>query len=203
MFEVRTAAGTDAAAIAALMTQLGSPCSGDDAAARLGYWLADPMSRVLVAEHEGLVIGCLLMHAVPYLERTGRWARIESLVIDESARGTEVDRALLRTAENVARQWECLLMEVTQCPHPPEGSCLLPAHGLYRRVQPVRAIPQGTRLTASGLPPRPPSSVHLCISGLGALWRRRGSCCGASGCLLDRCFLRRVPAGLVHPALRQ
>jgi N-acetylglutamate synthase-like GNAT family acetyltransferase len=71
--EVRTAAGTDTAAIAALMTQLGYPCSGDDAAARLGYWLADPMSRVLVAEHEGLVIGCLSLHAVPYLERTGRW----------------------------------------------------------------------------------------------------------------------------------
>jgi GNAT superfamily N-acetyltransferase len=71
------------------------------------------MSRVLVAEHDGLVIGCLSLHAVPYLERTGRWARIESLVIDESARGTGVGGALLRTAENVARQWECLAMEVT------------------------------------------------------------------------------------------
>jgi len=88
MVQVRAAAGTDAAAIAALMTQLGYPCSDDDAAARLGYWLADPMSSVLVAEHDGLVIGCLSVHAVPYLERTGRWARIESLIIDEAARGT-------------------------------------------------------------------------------------------------------------------
>ena len=128
MVEVRTAAGTDAAAIAALMTQLGYPCSGDDAAARLGYWLADPMSRVLVAEHEGLVLGCLSLHAVPYLERTGRWARIESLVIDESARGTGVGRALPRTAENVARQWECLVMEVTS------ARTRHNAHAFYQRM---------------------------------------------------------------------
>ena len=48
-----------------LMTQLGYPCSVDDAAARLGYWLADPTSRVLVAERDGAVIGCLSLHAVP------------------------------------------------------------------------------------------------------------------------------------------
>ena len=48
-----------------LMTQLGYPCSVDDAAARLGYWLADPMSRVLVAERDRAVIGCLSLHAVP------------------------------------------------------------------------------------------------------------------------------------------
>jgi len=104
MVEVRAAAGTDAAAIAALMTQLGYPCSDDDATARLGYWLADPMSRVLVAENDGLVIGCLSVHAVPYLERTGRWARIESLIIDEAARGTGAGRALLHTAESLARR---------------------------------------------------------------------------------------------------
>ncbi len=59
MVGVRPAAAADAAVIAALMTQLGYPCSVDDAAARLGYWLADPMSRVLVAERDGAVIGCL------------------------------------------------------------------------------------------------------------------------------------------------
>jgi GNAT superfamily N-acetyltransferase len=128
MVEVRAAAGTDAAAIAALMTQLGYPCSDDDAAARLGYWLADPMSRVLVAEHGGLVIGCLSVHAVPYLERTGRWARIESLVIDEAARGTGAGRALLHTAENVARRWGCLAMEVTSA-RARDG-----AHAFYQRM---------------------------------------------------------------------
>jgi len=113
MVAVRPAAATDAAAIAALMTQLGYPCSADDAAARLGYWLGDPASRVLVAERHGAVIGCLSLHAVPHLERTGRWARIESLVIDQSARGAGAGAALVRAAENQARRWGCLAMEVT------------------------------------------------------------------------------------------
>ena len=128
MVQVRGAAVADAAAIAALMTQLGYPCSGEDAAARLGYWLADPISGVLVAEHGGLVIGCLSVHAVPYLERTGRWARIESLVIDEAARGTGAGRALLHTAENVARRWGCLAMEVTSA-RARDG-----AHAFYQRM---------------------------------------------------------------------
>lgn len=113
MVGVRPAAATDAAAIAVLMTQLGYPCSADDAAARLAYWLGDPASRVLVAERHGAVIGCLSLHAVPYLERTGRWARIESLVIDQSARGAGAGAALVRAAENQARRWGCLAMEVT------------------------------------------------------------------------------------------
>jgi GNAT superfamily N-acetyltransferase len=107
---------------------LGYPCSGDDASARLGYWLADPMSRVLVAQHDGRVIGCLSLHAVPYLERTGRWARIESLVIDESARGTGAGGALLHAAETVARRWGCLTMEVTSARTRDD------AHAFYQRM---------------------------------------------------------------------
>jgi hypothetical protein len=38
----------------------------------------------------------------------------------------------------------------TQAPCSP---CLLPAHGLYRGLRPVRAVPQRTRLTASAPPP--------------------------------------------------
>ena len=75
------------------------------------------MSRILEAERDALVIGCLSLHAVPYLERTGRWARIESLVINESARGTGAGGALLKAAETVARRWGCLTMESHQRPH--------------------------------------------------------------------------------------
>jgi GNAT superfamily N-acetyltransferase len=128
MVEVRAAAVTDAAAIAALMTQLGYPCSDGDVADRLGYWLADPMSRALVAERDGLVIGCLSVHAVPYLERSGRWGRVESVVIDEAARGTGAGRALLQTGENVARRWGCLAMEVTSARV--RGG----AHAFYQRM---------------------------------------------------------------------
>jgi GNAT superfamily N-acetyltransferase len=113
MVAIRCAAIADATVIAGLLTQLGYPCSGEEATARLGYWLGDPASRILLAERHGPVIGCLAMHGVPYLERTGRWARVECLVVDERARGAGVGRALLEAAEGVARQWGCLAVEVT------------------------------------------------------------------------------------------
>src|SRR5262249_61075513 len=73
MVEVRIAAGTDAAAIAALMTQLGYPRSGDDAAARLGYWLAGPVSRVPVGQPDGLVIRGPSLPAGADPERDRQW----------------------------------------------------------------------------------------------------------------------------------
>jgi predicted N-acetyltransferase YhbS len=71
---VRQALPADAARIADLMTQLGYPATSRDITDRLAYWLPDPMSLILVAENGGRVIGCLSLHAIPYLERTGRWA---------------------------------------------------------------------------------------------------------------------------------
>src|SRR5215471_489887 len=85
---VRDAVPADADRIAMLLTQLGYPATGSEVAGRLRYWLDDPFSRVLVADRAGHVVGCLSIHAVPYLEKTGRWARIESLVVDTAARRT-------------------------------------------------------------------------------------------------------------------
>lgn len=110
---VRGAAVTDAAAVAGLITQLGYPATASDISRRLGYWLGDPASQVLLAVRDEQVIGCLSLHAVPFLERTGRWARIESFVIDEAARGAGAGTTLLAAAEDLAREWGCLDMEVT------------------------------------------------------------------------------------------
>jgi hypothetical protein len=131
MVGVRHAAAADAAAIAVLMTQLGYPCSVDDAAARLGYWLADPMSRVLVAERGGVVIGCLPLHALTYLERTGRWARIESLVVGRSARGTRAGAALMsarkgRRAGGGAWRWRSPAPAPAMTPMPSTSAWALP-----------------------------------------------------------------------------
>jgi GNAT superfamily N-acetyltransferase len=112
-FAIREAAQEDAPQVAALLTQLGYPSSADDVTGRLAYWGPDPLSLILIAERTGQVLGCLSMHAIPYLERTGRWARIESLVVDESARGAGTGRALLTAAEIAARRWGCLAIEIT------------------------------------------------------------------------------------------
>jgi GNAT superfamily N-acetyltransferase len=88
---------------APLPTQLGYPAASDEVDQRFAYWLPDAMSLILVAERSGRVVGCLSLHAIPYLERTVRWAGIESLVVDQSARGRGTGRSLIAAAEAAAR----------------------------------------------------------------------------------------------------
>ncbi|MEV5019760.1 GNAT family N-acetyltransferase [Streptomyces sp. NPDC053780] len=110
---VRRATLSDADQIAGLLGQLGYPSTTPDVEKRFTLWLDDPYSAVLVAEHNERVIGCLSLHAVPYLEKTGHWARIESLVVDEAARRTGAGSRLILAAEKLARQWDCSALEVT------------------------------------------------------------------------------------------
>jgi predicted N-acetyltransferase YhbS len=124
---VRVATAADARAVASLLTQLGYPSTETDVLARLRYWTTTPDSQVLVAADDGRPVGCLSVHAVPYFERTGRWARIESLVVDESSRRTGVGHALLQAAETLSEEWECLAVEVTSSRRRAE------AHAFYRR----------------------------------------------------------------------
>jgi GNAT superfamily N-acetyltransferase len=125
---IRGASLADASSIAALLTQLGYPARASEISERLAYWLPDPMSVILVAEADGRIIGSLSLHAIPYLERTGRWARIESLVVDESARGTGAGRALIAAAEETARRWNCVSVEVTS------SRSRADAHAFYREM---------------------------------------------------------------------
>jgi GNAT superfamily N-acetyltransferase len=125
---IREASLADTTAIAALITQLGYPATSNEISDRFKYWLPDPMSVILVAEADGRVIGSLSLHAIPYLERTGRWARIESLVVDESARGTGAGRALIAAAEQTARRWDCLTVEVTS------SRSRADAHAFYQQM---------------------------------------------------------------------
>jgi GNAT superfamily N-acetyltransferase len=73
-------------------------------------------------------MGCLSLHAVPYLEKTGRWARIESLVVDTQARRSGVGAILVEAAESAARQWRCLALEVTSNRQRHD------AHAFYQRL---------------------------------------------------------------------
>jgi len=125
---IREAEPDDRHQIAALLTQLGYPSTSEEVCQRLAYWLPDPMSLILVAGQGGRVRGCLSLHAIPYLERTGHWARIESLVVDESTRGRGTGRALIAAAEVAARRWDCLAIEVTSL------RTRAGAHAFYERM---------------------------------------------------------------------
>jgi hypothetical protein len=67
---IREVTQEDAPQIAALLTQLGYPSSIDDVTSRLAYWKPDSLSLILIAERTGRALGCLSMHAIPYLERS-------------------------------------------------------------------------------------------------------------------------------------
>ena len=125
---VRDARPEDSDRVAVLLTQLGYPTTGEQVSDRLAYWREDRFSRVLVAEESGSVAGCLSVHAIPYLERTGRWARIESLVVDAAVRAAGVGRLLVTAAEATAEGWGCLGMEVTSSRDRDD------AHAFYRRL---------------------------------------------------------------------
>jgi GNAT superfamily N-acetyltransferase len=125
---IREAEPGDAHQIASLLTQLGYPSTSDQVNERLAYWLPDPMSLILVAEQSRRLVGCLSLHAIPYFEQTGRWARIESLVVDASARGRGTGRSLVAAAEDAARRWNCLAVEVTS------SRSRVDAHAFYARM---------------------------------------------------------------------
>jgi GNAT superfamily N-acetyltransferase len=125
---IREAEPGDAHQIASLLTQLGYPSTSDQVKERLAYWLPDPMSLILVAEQCHRLLGCLSLHAIPYFEQTGRWARIESLVVDVSARGRGTGRSLVAAAEEAARRWDCLAVEVTS------RRSRVDAHAFYARM---------------------------------------------------------------------
>lgn len=113
MATIRPADMSDAPPIATLLSELGYPAGTDDVAVRLGYWLEDAQSRLLVAEVNGHISGVAAMHAIPLLEHTGRRARLVALVVRDALRAQGVGRALVKAAEQAARDLSCRDMEIT------------------------------------------------------------------------------------------
>ncbi len=123
---VRGADAADAAAIAALLGELGYETSPGDVGRRLSELEVGGRSAALVAEHHGEVAGVLTLHMVQVLHEPGDWCRITVLVVAERTRRRGVARALVAGAETIARDRGCLRIEVTSALHR-DG-----AHELYR-----------------------------------------------------------------------
>lgn len=119
----------EADAIAGLLTDLGYPSTADDVRERLAYWAPDRYSEVIVARDAETVLGCVAVHACPYLERTGRWARIQALVVDVRGRRRGIGRALVAAVEQQAASWGCRVIEVTSSRHRADAHAFYPALG--------------------------------------------------------------------------
>ena len=92
---IREAAASDAAALAALSTQLGYPAKPEEAAERLST-LGDA-GAVLVAEEDGAVLGWIHVCGIRFFQ-SPPFAEIGGLVVDEAARGRGVGKLLVQAA---------------------------------------------------------------------------------------------------------
>ena len=121
--EIRPATADDAERIAALFTDEGYPSGPSDIVERLGRY-ASPHSRVLVADHDGEVLGFVAVHALPRFEHSDRVLRIMALVVDAAVRERGVGGDLMAAAENVGRELGAAFVEVTVGRHRSEAARL-------------------------------------------------------------------------------
>ena len=117
---IRSAEASDAEAIAALFTDEGYPAGPSDIVERLSRF-ASEHSRVVVAEHEGTLLGFIALHALPRFEHDDRIVRVLALVVDAGARERGVGRRLMIEAERMAGELGAVFVEVTAGHHRPEA----------------------------------------------------------------------------------
>lgn len=125
---IRPASETDAATIAALFTDEGYPAGPSDIVERLTRFRSD-FSRVLVAEHEGELLGFIAVHAMPRFEHDDRILRVLALVVDAGARERGVGRALMTEAERIGAEIGAAFIEITAGHHRPEARHLYESLG--------------------------------------------------------------------------
>ncbi len=125
---LRHAQPEDAAAIAALFTDEGYPAGPSDIVARLERFNT-PQSRVVVAEHEGAILGFIAVHAMARFEHDDWILRVLALVVDAGARERGVGRTLIAEAERIGRELGAAFVELTAGHHRPEARHLYESLG--------------------------------------------------------------------------
>ncbi len=125
---IRPASESDAETIASLFTDEGYPAGPSDIVERLTRFASDH-SRVLVAEHEGELLGFIAVHALPRFEHDDRILRVLALVVDAGARERGVGRQLMTEAERIAADLGAAFVEVTSGHHRPDARRLYESMG--------------------------------------------------------------------------
>ena len=125
---LRPAEVADAEAIATLFTDEGYPAGPTDIVVRLERF-SSPDARVIVAEHDGALLGFIAIHALPRFEHDDWIIRVLALVVDAGARERGVGRALMAEGERVGRELGAAFIEVTAGHHRPEARQLYESLG--------------------------------------------------------------------------
>jgi GNAT superfamily N-acetyltransferase len=117
---LRTATEADADRIASLFTDEGYPAGPSDIVERLGRF-SSPHSQVIVADHEGDILGFVAIHALPRLEHSDRVLRVMALVVEAGVRDRGIGHLLMGEAERIGRELGAAFAEVTAGHHRPEA----------------------------------------------------------------------------------
>jgi ribosomal protein S18 acetylase RimI-like enzyme len=125
---LRPAGAEDADEIAQLFTDEGYPAGPSDIVTRLERF-GSAHSRVIVAEHEGAILGFIALHALPRFEHDDRILRILALVVDAGARERGVGRTLMAEAERIGGELGAAFVEITAGHHRPEARHLYESLG--------------------------------------------------------------------------
>jgi GNAT superfamily N-acetyltransferase len=131
---IRPVQTDDAPFVATLLAELGYPSTPEEVARRIGA--LEDSDAVLIAD-----AGLIALHRVPRLAEGGAFARITALVVGSQRRREGVAQSLLDAAEDVARRWDCDLLEVSSGRRPERS----PAHAFYLAAGFEDAAPSSTR----------------------------------------------------------
>ena len=128
MIEVRACAPEDAAAVSALLDQLGykvSPTHAVEQVQELGKTGSDP---IFLAVEDGQALGLVALHICRMLQYAAPVMRVTALVVDSRARRRAVGNRLMQHAEELAAAAGCEAVELTSAVGRAE------AHAFYRSI---------------------------------------------------------------------
>jgi GNAT superfamily N-acetyltransferase len=130
--EVREATPTDGPEVMRLLALLGHAQPDGPVALRFDAFVEQDQ-HVLVATRSPSgpsvpLLGAVTLHITPVLHRAGPIGRLTAVVVDESARGKGIGRALVEAAERFFAEHGCVMVELTS------NKKRTDAHAFYERL---------------------------------------------------------------------
>ncbi|WP_101925629.1 MULTISPECIES: GNAT family N-acetyltransferase [Luteimonas] len=124
--DVRSASPIDADDVARLLSEMGYPCSVDEARERIVTITANDRQALVLARSGGRVCGLIALDFMYYLPLGTTTCRITALIVTEAEQGCGLGRQLLKEAERRARFGGAARLELTS------GSQRADAHAFYK-----------------------------------------------------------------------